>query len=106
VEAIRVSPDGKSVASADGAGLIRIWDVESGGCTVLVGHQGAIVEVAWSPDGRRLASVGDDKLVRVWEIALPVVGPGTDDDPAAWLRELTTAVLDDELVMVTPRSRQ
>ncbi len=66
------SPDGKRVASADGA-IVQIWDALTG--KHVVTHRPPIVDmafyqVAWSPNGKYLASTGKNNLgAQVWEAA-------------------------------------
>src|SRR5206468_3492311 len=60
------SPDGKRLATADGAGTVKVWDGESG--RALLSFKGHINEVSclcFSPDGERLASGGRDRAVRL-----------------------------------------
>jgi WD40 repeat protein len=64
---IAKSKDGQWIATGDQAGMVRIWDAETGKEKLsLAGHTGAISAVAFSPDGTRLVSASLDKTARVW----------------------------------------
>ncbi|MFJ7158189.1 NB-ARC domain-containing protein [Streptomyces sp. NPDC101118] len=61
VKAMAVSADGSRLASADEAGSVRVWDVESGRCVrVLRSADAALVRLALSPDGTVLV-IGDSE---------------------------------------------
>ena len=75
MNALRFSPDGKSLAAGGGeptrSGDISLWDVASG---KLIDewkerHSDAVLSLDFSPDGNRLASGGADKIARVTDIA-------------------------------------
>ncbi len=73
------SPDGHRLASSDKAGLVQIWDPETGEESARISHSGA--RVAWSPDGTRIATAGSENQVRIWAAADqqpigPVLSPG------------------------------
>lgn len=70
VLAVAWSPDGRRLASADGHGMILLWDGADGQRLRIVhGSQRAVRSISWSPDGRRLASASWDGTVRVWDPA-------------------------------------
>jgi len=62
------SPDGSRIAAGCGDNRVRVWNVETGTCTVLNGHKEVVSAVTWSPSGNQLASASADKTVRVWNV--------------------------------------
>lgn len=67
--------DGKTVATGDWAGNVRLWEVWEDGLRVklretrvLNGHADNITAVAFSPDGKMLASGSWDGTVRLWDV--------------------------------------
>jgi eukaryotic-like serine/threonine-protein kinase len=64
------SPDGRSLATAENAGTITIWDCRTGQPQrKLRGHNRLTSYVAFSPDGTKLASASWDSTVAVWDLA-------------------------------------
>ena len=63
------SPDGKRALSGGDNSTVRLWDVETGHClVVLEGHTADVWSVAWSTDQRRALSASGDKTVRLWDM--------------------------------------
>jgi WD40 repeat protein len=63
------SPDGETLATANGDGSVSLWDLAKEERRVTFkGHGGPVWCVAISPDGRTLASGGDDGTMRFWPV--------------------------------------
>lgn len=68
---LTASADGRLVAAPGPEGAVSVWSTADGRLLAsLVGHVGAVTDVALSPDGSRLASAGTDGTVRVWSLEL------------------------------------
>ncbi|KAJ0289320.1 hypothetical protein COL940_001516 [Colletotrichum noveboracense] len=68
VSQVRISPDGRWIASASADSTLKIWDADTGKhMDTLVGHMAGVSCVAWSPDSGTLASGSDDKAIRLWD---------------------------------------
>ena len=63
----------------------KLWDSETGAdLHTLIGHEAALIGLAFSPDSRTLTTTSDDRTVMLWDVATgqelpPLVGPGRDD---------------------------
>ena len=68
VNAVDISPDGKTVVSSGWDSMIRLWDTLT--CILLLvlsGHTSAVQSVKYSPDGTRIVSASNDKTIKIWD---------------------------------------
>jgi WD40 repeat protein len=60
--------DGTQIATADRAGVLRVWDAASGKNVLTIeGRKGELASVAFSPDGKSLAAGDAGGLVSLWD---------------------------------------
>ncbi|MFQ5548798.1 MAG: AAA-like domain-containing protein [Woeseia sp.] len=70
-----ISPGGSHIAIGDGVGHVHVLQVNAGAEALaaasdelsFLGHQGAVVGLAFSQDGALVASVGLDRSIRIWD---------------------------------------
>lgn len=66
---VAISPDAATLALGSSAGLIRIWDLNSGlEYDPLDRHRGPVLDLDFSPDGTKLVSGGADGRLILWDI--------------------------------------
>ena len=68
VSSISFGPDGKTLASADFDGTIRLWDVLKGKTKQKFKQKFTSYSILFSPDGQTLASAGDGGNLWLWDI--------------------------------------
>jgi WD40 repeat protein len=66
---VRVSPEGRYLATADERGAVRLWDAEGRLLRILGEYGRPIMQLAFSPDGRQLATATYENEVRLWDLA-------------------------------------
>jgi len=68
VAALNFSPDERVLATGDGRGVVRLWDLSTGQVVrTFSGHTGAITTVTFSPDGKLLLTASVDHEARIWD---------------------------------------
>ncbi|KAK0666126.1 WD40-repeat-containing domain protein [Cercophora samala] len=68
ISQVRISPDGRWIASASADATVKIWDAATGECLdTIVGHMAGISCLAWAPDSNTIATGSDDKAIRLWD---------------------------------------
>jgi hypothetical protein len=77
VRSLAMTADGKTLAWHAGK-LLTLWDVATGKeRTVLAGHRGVVLSMAFTPDGKTLAAGASDGMIKLWEVV-------TGKERASW----------------------
>ncbi|TDU64529.1 WD domain G-beta repeat uncharacterized protein [Prosthecobacter fusiformis] len=69
VYSLKMSPDGKSLASTAADKLARVWSVTTGSLTsTYEGHTNHVLSVAFNKDATQMATAGADREIKVWDV--------------------------------------
>ncbi|BAZ29595.1 serine/threonine protein kinase with WD-40 repeats [Cylindrospermum sp. NIES-4074] len=69
VNAVAISPDGKTFVSGSDDKTIKIWNLQTGELkSTLTGHSNSVYSVAISPDGKTFVSGSGDKTIKIWNL--------------------------------------
>ncbi|OAX33667.1 WD40 repeat-like protein, partial [Rhizopogon vinicolor AM-OR11-026] len=75
---IALSPNGKTLASGNSEGTVRLWNIETEKVIAKwAGHTNTVWSLCWSADGERVVSGSHDGTARVWNVesGKTVLGP-------------------------------
>jgi WD40 repeat protein len=68
VTAVRFSPDGKLLATANGVGTVRLWDVATGKVVGAVQEEDIVRSLAFTPDSKKLF-IASQNFVKAFDVA-------------------------------------
>jgi hypothetical protein len=72
VHNVAFSPDGQTLATGDGTGIVRLWNLPTGELKATVpAHTNWAFSVAWARDGKTFATGGGDNAVRLFDAVNP-----------------------------------
>ncbi len=97
ITAVAVSADGRTIATADMFGLVRLWDAKTlRAINDAPGHRAKVLHARLSPDGKRLLTWAVDHTIRLWDIAsgkeLRAFTGATEDSPPLFSPDGTAVV--------------
>src|SRR4030095_14215719 len=69
INAVAISPNGGSIATASDDRTAQIWRIPDGSPTARLPHQSQVNDVSFSPDGSTLATASEDGTAMLWDRA-------------------------------------
>ncbi|MFN6481215.1 WD40 repeat domain-containing protein [Nostoc sp. DedQUE07] len=71
VNAVAITPDGKTAVSGSNDRTLKVWDLQTGKemeISPLTGHNDSVRAVAIAPDGKTAVSGSQDSTLKVWDL--------------------------------------
>ncbi len=101
--ALALSANGSVAVSGDYDGVVRVWDLSTGECTVLEGHSGPVAGVALTPDGS-IVSMAHQLIEWDLEDCTPLYTVSLDVEP--WAATSRMALTSDgaKVVLAAPNA--
>lgn len=66
---VAISPDGKLLATGDGAGKVRLWGIQTKQFKLLDAYDLPVSALAFSADGKTLATGSSAPGIKPWDVA-------------------------------------
>jgi WD40 repeat protein len=80
IQATALSPDGRTLATAESDGTTALFEVATGRVRRrLLGHRDYVTSLAFTPDGKRLITGSADHSCLVWDVSLTAAAPRNAD---------------------------
>jgi WD40 repeat protein len=79
IRTIQFAPGGKTLAIADGGGMVLLWNWKTGGTQSIKAHELPVQSLAFSADGETLATGGTDESIKLWDLRTLRAKPGRFD---------------------------
>jgi len=68
INAVKISPDQKYIATASRDKSARIWDFGTGELKYVLNHDGEVRNISWSSDSKRIVTSSSDKTAKIWTL--------------------------------------
>jgi WD40 repeat protein len=68
IRTIQFAPDDRTLAIADGGGVVLLWNWKSGETQSIKAHDLPVQSLAFSADGEMLATGGTDESIKLWDL--------------------------------------
>ncbi|AFZ14017.1 WD40 repeat-containing protein [Crinalium epipsammum PCC 9333] len=69
VQAVAITPNGKTAVSGSEDNTLKVWDLQTGtALSTFIGHNDSVIAVAITPDGKTAVSGSEDNTLKVWDL--------------------------------------
>ena len=105
VQSAALSPDGRTLATADLHGDLRLWETATGRqLATLAGNDASVVTIVFSPDGRTLAAGGVGSTIWTWDVVQSTASPSRGSTVSEGRRPMALHIRDAARCQHIPRA--